>query len=161
MQRIKKDAPFIKDFVFDPVDWGDSNGIQLNWKHINVADAFHPCQLSDGTLRFICLVAALLQPEPPIAVVIDEPELGLHPDAVHLLAETMRVAADKTQVFVATHSPLLVDRFEPEDIIVVDRRGGASQLTRFTNEDLKPWLKDYTLGELWRKNYLEGGARYE
>ena len=154
LNRVSMDSPFIEDFILVPIPWGDSKGMQLNWKQKNVKHVFHPCQLSDGTLRLICLAAALLQPDPPLAVVIDEPELGLHPDAVRLLAESIRDAADKTQVIIATHSPLLVDRFDPKDIIVVNRRDGASHLDRFTSNELKPWIEEYTLGELWVKNHL-------
>ena len=161
LHRISMDAPFLEDFMFDPVDGDNANDIQLRWKQKHVDHVFHPCQLSDGTLRLICLAAVLLQPEPPTAIVIDEPELGLHPDAIYLLAETIRNASYKTQVIVATHSPLLVDRFVPEDIVVADRRDGATQFTRFTSEYLKHWLEEYSLGQLWQNNHLEGSTTYE
>ncbi len=161
LHRVSMDAPFIEDFVLDPVGGDNADDIQLNWKQLHVDHVFQPCQLSDGTLRLICLAAVLLQPEPPTAIVIDEPDLSLHPDAIHLLAETIRNAADKTQVIVTTQSPLLVDRFEPEDLVVADRRDGATQLTRFTKEGLKDVLEYYTLGELWKKKHLQGSPKYE
>ena len=161
VHRISMDSPFLEDFILEPIDGDNTNNIQLRWKQVNVDHVFQPCQLSDGTLRLTCLAAVLLQPEPPTAIIIDELDLGLYPDAAHLLAETIRDAADNTQVIVSTHSPTLVDRFEPEDLVVFDRWGGATQLTRFTTEYLSVWLENYTLAELWRKNYLEGGAGYE
>ncbi len=161
LDTISADAPFIEDFVLDPVEGGHANDIQLRWKQLHVDHVFQPCQLSDGTLRFICLAAVLLQPKPPTAIVIDEPDLGLHPDAIHLLAEAIRWAAHKTQVIITTQSPLLIDRFEPEDLVVASRQNGASQLARFTREYLKYFLEDQTLGELWRNNHLDGSTRYE
>ncbi|AQQ10133.1 putative ATPase [Sedimentisphaera cyanobacteriorum] len=120
-----------------------------------------PYHLSDGSIRFICLAAALLQPEPPAAILIDEPELGMHPFAIGIIAEMMNSASKQTQVIVSTQSPHLIDNFSAEDIVVVNRDKGASTFERLSKEELAGWLEEYSLGELWRKNVIQGGPRYE
>jgi predicted ATPase len=113
-------------------------------------------QLSDGTLRFIALTTALLQPNPPTTILLDEPELGLHPYALNLLAALLKKAAAKTQVIVSTQSASLLDNFEAEDVIVVERENGESTFKRLFSAELEEWLKDYSLGELWEKNVFGG-----
>jgi predicted ATPase len=120
-----------------------------------------PYHLSDGSIRFICLAAALLQPNPPSTIIIDEPELGLHPAAIVILAELIQVAAKGTQVIVATQSPALIDQFGIDDIIVANRRNGASAFQRLKEKDFTEWLKDYSVGELWAKNVIAGGPVHE
>lgn len=120
-----------------------------------------PYHLSDGTIRFICLSTALLQPNPPATIIIDEPELGLHPSAIGILAELIETASRRTQVIVATQSPLLMDYFSPEDIIVVNRKNGSSVFERLKAEDYKEWFEDFSLGELWVKNVIAGGPNHE
>jgi len=115
----------------------------------------------DGTIRFVCLATALLQPDPPSTIVIDEPELGLHPYAIEILAELIQAASERTQVIVSTQSSPLIDNFEPEDIIVVSRENGASAFKRLDAKELSHWLDDYSLGDLWRKNILAGGPVHE
>ena len=118
-------------------------------------DAF---DLSDGTLRFMALTTLLLQPDLPKTIIIDEPELGLHPFALNKLAAMMKQAAEKgSQLIVSTQSTDLINNFEPEDIITVDREDDQSVFRRLDSEELKDWLEDYTLGELWNKNVI--GAR--
>ena len=112
--------------------------------------------LSDGTIRFIALVTALLQPDPPSIIVIDEPELGLHPSAIALLAETIRAASARSQIVVATQSALLLDGFEPNEVVVVERDNGHSVFKRLDESQLQEWLVDYSLGQLWLKNLLGG-----
>jgi predicted ATPase len=129
----------------------------LEWSQLDSDYPFHPSQLSDGTLRFICLATALLQPNPPATLIFDEPELGLHPAALSVLGGLFKKAAAQTQVIVSTQSAALLDEFDPQDVIVVDRKQGASEFKRLEAEPLKEWLKDYSLGELWRKNYFDGG----
>jgi predicted ATPase len=107
------------------------------------------------------LTTALLQPDPPSTIIIDEPELGLHPYAIEILAELIQAASKKTQLIVSTQSPSLVDYFEPEDIIVVNRKKGASVFQRLNNRELSSWLEDYSLGDLWRKNIVTGGPTLE
>jgi predicted ATPase len=108
-------------------------------------------------LRFIALTTALLQPNPPATILLDEPELGLHPYALNLLAALLKKAATTTQVIVSTQSAPLLDNFEAEDIIVVERdKEGASTFERLSSAKLQEWLKEYSLGELWQKNVIGG-----
>jgi predicted ATPase len=107
------------------------------------------------------LTTALLQPNPPSTIIIDEPELGLHPYAVEILAELIAATAKKTQLIISTQSPSLVDYFEPGNIVVVNRKDGASVFNRLNKDALSSWLNDYSLGELWRKNIVTGGPAHE
>ena len=120
-----------------------------------------PYHLSDGSIRFICLATALLQPQPPSTIVIDEPELGLHPEAIRILGELIADAAKRTQILVATQSPLLIDQFAIDDIVVVNRKNGQSSFERLKEDDFSQWLEDYSVGELWTKNVIQGGTSYE
>lgn len=123
-------TPFFDDFKLRPEQNGYDSMVQLEWTQHGSGYPFHPSQLSDGTLRFICMATALLQPRPPATILFDEPELGLHPYALGVLASLLKQAADRTQVIVSTQSAPLLDYFEPEDIIVVDREDGASKFHR-------------------------------
>ena len=120
-----------------------------------------PYHLSDGSIRFICLATALLQPHPPAAIIIDEPELGLHPFAINVLAELVQSAAKKTQLIIATQSPAFIDNFSIENIIVVNRKQGASTFERLEEKNFNVWLENYSVGELWSKNVISGGAVHE
>jgi predicted ATPase len=155
---IRQIAPFIADFVLEPTGQQNQDLI-LNWQDKNAGEVFGPHQLSDGTLRFIALATLLLQPQAllPDVIVIDEPELGLHPAALNLVGGMLRSASHHAQVIVATQSAALVDGFAPEDVIVVNRRERASTFERLREEQLKEWLEDYTLGQLWEKNVVGGG----
>jgi predicted ATPase len=136
--------------------------IQLEWRQRDSDYPFRANQLSDGTLRFMCLATALLQPVPPPTVLFDEPELGLHPYALTLLGNLFKQAAVahgnhiSQQVIVSTQSALLLNEFEPEDVIVVERTNGESTFRRLDSTQLSEWLEEYTLGELWQKNVLGG-----
>ena len=147
--------PFFGDFVLRPSPLNPER-IRLEWRERDSDLLFGPHDLSDGTLRFICLTTLLSQPPErlPAIILLDEPELGLHPHAVVLLAEMVRSAALHTQVILATQSVTLVNQFDPEDILVVERVYGETLFGRTTEEELASWLKDYTLGELWEKNLL-------
>jgi predicted ATPase len=115
--------------------------------------------LSDGTLRFICLTTLLLQPKSllPDTLLIDEPELGLHPFAINLLADMLQEAAESKQVIVSTQSVELLNAFQPEDVVVVQREEDASVFKRLDKAALSDWLADdYSLGELWKRNILGG-----
>ena len=149
-------APFFDDFVLRPAERGAETQVRLEWTQRGSQEPFQPTMLSDGTLRFIAIVTALLQPSLPATLVFDEPELGLHPAAVHVLGETIRSAATSTQVILATQSPQLLDSFEPEHVVVIERSGGESTLRRLVAGELAEWLRDYSLGELWLKNVLGG-----
>ena len=136
--------------------------VDLEWTQKNGDYPFHASQLSDGTLRFIALATALLQPDPPSTILIDEPELGLHPEALDILASLISQAQTRTQLIVSTQSAALVDAFDPEQVIVVDRHEGESRFRRLESSKLDEWLKDdYSLGDLWRKNVFGGGSVYE
>lgn len=153
---IRLAAPFFDDFKLRPkVSKGD-DVLQLEWTQRDSDYPFHVSQLSDGTLRFIALTTALLQPNPPATILVDEPELGLHPYALNLFAGLVKKAATRTQVIVSTQSAPLLDNFEAEDIIVVERKEGASTFERLSSAKLEEWLKDYSLGELWQKNVIGG-----
>ena len=99
-----------------------------------------------------------MQPDPPSTIIIDEPELGLHPYAIHLLGALLRSASKRMQVIVATQSTLLLDEFDVEDLIVVELENGVSVFKRLEEEDFNEWLKDFSVGELWSKNVLGGGT---
>jgi predicted ATPase len=152
--------PAFDDFRLRARDRGDNGDeqVRLEWGQRGNEYTFQPFQLSDGTIRFICLATALLQPNPPATVVFDEPELGLHPHALGLLAGLLRKAAHRTQVIVATQSSTLVSEFEPEDIVVVSRQAEASTFRRVGAGELTAFLADYSLGELWQKNYIDGAS---
>lgn len=134
------------------------NKIKLEWRERGSDTYFDAYALSDGTLRFICLATLLLQPtrKLPAIILLDEPEMGLHPYAIHVLAGLLRSVATQTQVIVATQSVTLVNQFEPEDIVVVERQDGQSVCRRLTAEEIEMWLDDYGLGDLWEKNILGG-----
>ena len=153
---IKLAAPFFGGFVIrDPLP----EMMELEWYEQSDPDTPRKAHmLSDGTLRFICLATLLLQPAEllPSTVLIDEPELGLHPYAINLLADMLMLAAEKKQVIASTQSVELLNAFAPENVIVVEREAGASVLKRLDASDLEEWLEDYTLGELWKRNVLGG-----
>jgi len=157
VETIRMAAPFFGDFVLRPSPFNPDK-IRLEW-HERGSDAlFDAHALSDGTLRFICLATLFLQPPErlPATIVLDEPELGLHPYAITLLSEMVRSAAEHTQVILATQSVTLVNQFSPEDIIVVDRIEGESIFRRLSEEEISSWLEDYGLGDLWEKNVFGG-----
>lgn len=156
VEIVRLAIPFFDDFILEPEPL-NSNSIMLKWRHKGFDYEFLPSQLSDGSLRFICLVTALMQPDPPSTVIIDEPELGLHPYAIHLLGALLRSASQRMQVIVATQSSLLLDEFDVDDLIVVELENGVSVFNRLKEEQFDEWLKDYSVGELWFKNVLGGG----
>ena len=149
-------SPFFESFVLEPNPL-NPDFIELEWKQRGAGDTyFNANQLSDGTLRFICLATLLMQPAPPQTIIIDEPELGLHPSAINKLAALIEKASANSQIIISTQSVNLVDNFQADDIIVVDRKDNASQFKRLDIESLKEWLKDYSLGEVWEKNIIGG-----
>lgn len=152
--------PVFDDFLLLPQPMGPKTIVKLGWTQKGSDFPMQTYHLSDGTIRFICLATALLQHKLPSTIVLDEPELGLHPAAIGILAELIKAAATRTQVIVATQSPLLLDYFSAEDIIVATHKGGASHFSRLDAESLRGWLEEYTLGELWVKNVIEGGPQY-
>ena len=118
-------------------------------------------RLSDGTLRYLCLLAILCHPRPPPVVCLEEPELGLHPDILPGLAGLLKDASTRSQLIVTTHSDVLIDRLSdtPESVVVCEKHDGQTQMRRLESEPLKQWLEQYTLGQLWTKGDL-GGTRW-
>ena len=161
VNAVKLVIPFFEDFRLDTQRLGDSEKARLSWQQKGSDYPMQPYHLSDGSIRFICLATALLQPDPPSTIVIDEPELGLHPEAISVLAELIRDASKQTQVIVATQSPNLLNEFGIEDIIVANRKDGQSTFERLSKQDFNVWLEDYSVGELWTKNVIQGGTTHE
>ncbi len=118
-------------------------------------------RLSDGTLRYLCLLAILCDPEPPPLICIEEPELGLHPDILPKLADLLVLASERTQLIVTTHSDILVDAMteRPEVVVVCEKHEGATQLRRLKKDELTSWLAKYRLGQLWIRGQI-GGTRW-
>lgn len=152
-ETVRQVAPFFGEFVLKEISNGQT---QLLWKDRFSDLLYYPYQLSDGTLRYICLATLLLQPNPPATIIIDEPELGLHPYAIKLLVSLLQESAQKAQVIVSTQSSLLLDELTPEQVIVVNQSNGESILERQDSMKLASWLKEYTMGQLWEKNELGG-----
>ncbi|MGQ0620876.1 MAG: AAA family ATPase [Panacagrimonas sp.] len=155
VNTIQLVAPFFDDFVHRE----EAENVELEWTQKGNPDTpFKAHMLSDGTLRFICLATLLLQPVTllPDTILIDEPELGLHPYAITVLADIFKQVAEQRQLIVSTQSVELVNELTPDDVIVVDHEDGASTFRRFTQEELAGWLEQYGLGELWKRNVLGG-----
>ena len=153
VEIVRQVAPFFGEFELREISLGQT---QLLWKDRYSDLLYYPYQLSDGTLRFICLATLLLQPNPSSTLIIDEPELGLHPYAIQLLASLLYEASSRTQLIVSTQSSLLLDELTPEQVIVANHQHGETILTRQDPKPLQEWLKEYTLGQLWEKNELGG-----
>ena len=162
VDTVRQAAPFLRDFQLAP-QLLNPEMIRLEWRHQGSDAYFDASALSDGTLRFVGLATLFLQPRihRPSVILVDEPELGLHPYAITLLGSLIKHVASETQVIVSTQSPLLLDQFEPEDVLVADRVDGATQLSRLDAERLGSWLDDYSLGQLWEKNELGGRPKGE
>lgn len=152
---VQRVAPFFDDFQLAPQNLNPEK-IRLEWKHVGSDAYFDASSLSDGTLRFISLAALFLQPKEylPSVILVDEPEIGLHPYAIEMLASLIHQTP--VQVIVSTQSSLLLDHFQPEDVLVADRVEGNTQFTRLESSNLEKWLDEYSLGQLWEKNTLGG-----
>ncbi|MGA2706164.1 MAG: AAA family ATPase [Isosphaeraceae bacterium] len=140
-KTVQRVAPFFDDFHLEPLR-SNPDKVKLEWIHKSSDAYFDASSLSDGTLRFICLSTLFLQPLAfrPSAIIVDEPELGLHPYAITMLASLVRAAATETQVILSTQSALLLDHFQPEDVLVADLEQGATTLKRLQSQDLAGWL---------------------
>jgi predicted ATPase len=154
---VQRVAPFFDDFYLEPARLNPDT-IILEWLHKNSEAYFDASMFSDGTLRFIALATLFLQPEEyrPSVILVDEPELGLHPYAITMMASLIKQASAQTQVIVGTQSPFLLDHFRPEDVLVANRVEGSTELTRLESSKLSTWLEDYSLGQLWEKNEIGG-----
>lgn len=154
-ETVRQIAPFFEGFRLEPSRLNPDK-IRLEWKEKGSDAYFNASSLSDGTLRFMCLATLLLQPKLPAVVLLDEPELGLHPAAISLLADLLESASQSTQVLVATQSVTLVNQFTPESVWVVERLDRESTFQHLESADMSAWLENYSLGELWEKNILGG-----
>ncbi len=158
VDAVRLAAPFFGEFTYREEA---EERVDLEWFHCRNGDGtpFGPRQLSDGTLRFICLATLLHQPEhlKPNPIFIDEPELGLHPFALTLLAEMLESASESRQIVVSTQSADLVSEFAPEDVVTVSRKDGESLFERLEADNLQEWLEDYRLGDLWRAHVVGSG----
>ena len=152
---IRSIAPFFDRFYLQP-DEINPQQIFLRWQEKGSDQLFTAHNFSDGTLRMICLTTLLMQPHLPSAIIIDEPELGLHPYAIQKLASMLKSAASKSQIIVSTQSINLVDQFSADDIVVVERDEKQTIFKRQNEEELTVWREEYSLGELWSKNVLGG-----
>lgn len=172
VDTIRLILPFFSDFELEP----EHGYLLLAWRERDSDEIFDVSQASDGMLRVISLVTLLLQPadDLPDILILDEPELGLHPYAINIIGGLIRAASTKTQVIVATQSPTLVDCFEPEDVVVVEREAHgvqhedgriveyearATEFRRLNSDSLAEWLEEYSLAELWEKNVIGGRPR--
>ena len=156
VSTIRLIAPFFEDFDLAVDGPGE---VILNWRNKGSDQVFGPHQLSDGTLRAMCLVTLLMQAEDdlPELIIVDEPELGLHPFALNVVAALFKKASHHSQVLISTQSSAFLDSFEPGDVVAVNREGEESQLTRLDAAGLEAWLEEYSLGEVWEKNVIGGG----
>lgn len=156
-RTVKSIAPFFEKFQLEP-NRLDTNTILLEWQEKGNYDSyFNAHNLSDGTLRFICLATLLLQPTPPKTIIIDEPELGLHPIAINKLCGLFRKKSEEgTQIIISTQSVTLLNNFNAEDIIVADRNEYETVFKRLNDDELSRWTSEYSLGEIWEKNIFGG-----
>ena len=154
---IRSIAPYFKRFDLGP-DPLNPNKINLKWEEVSSDMYLDGYSFSDGTLRFIALATLLLQSKSPEIIIIDEPELGLHPAAINKFASLVKKASKKSQVIVSTQSTNLVNCFEPDEIIVVDREDNQSVFKHLSSQDLSVWIDDYnySLSDMWEKNLIGG-----
>lgn len=155
IMSIQRIAPYFNDFFLNPEDDGT---IRLFWQDKYSSFIYGVNDLSDGTIRFIALAVLFMQPVLPKTIIIDEPELGLHPWAIGILSGMIQGAAnDDCQIILATQSTDLISNFNPEDILTVNQIEGKTDFTRLNKENLSLWLEDYTLGDLWKRNIINSG----
>jgi len=163
VSAIQTVAPFFHDFYLEPVGEEGGESVLLRWTHSNHEEPFSANVLSDGTARFICLATLFLQPTDlkPDTIILDEPELGLHPAALSILGDIIHSVAKETQVICSTQSVTFANLFQPEDFIVVDtNKKGASEFRRLEKDSLKGWLEDYEMGDIWAKNLIGGRPKW-
>jgi len=151
--------PFFNDFLLRPFP-GNEDFIRLEWHERGSDYPFLAHHISDGTLRFMCLATLLLQPKLPSTILVDEPELGLHPYAIVVLASLIKSASERTQIIISTQSVSLVNQFSAEDLLIVERNENngmyETTISSVDPQRLSSWLEEYSLGELWGKNVLGG-----
>ena len=157
LERLRDFYPSVGDVVTTVRD----GSVHVFFHEDGLIDSVPPSRLSDGSLRYLCLLAVLCHPNPPWVVCLEEPEVGLHPDVIPEVAKLLVEASSRTQIFVTTHSDILVDALTevPEAVVVCEKVDGATQLRRLNAEELKPWIEQYRLGELWTRGRF-GGNRW-
>ena len=158
VDTIRQIVPLFDGFELRP-EGSEGKNIILKWRHCDSGTVLGPHQLSDGTLRTICLVSLLMLPpkQLPLLTVIDGPELGLHPYALNIVGSLCRSASTNSQILISTQSSAFVNCFEPSNLVVVERNGLSSVLGRLDENILNEWLNEYALGEIWEKNIIGGG----
>ncbi|GAA5522201.1 AAA family ATPase [Aliifodinibius salicampi] len=154
-RTVKRIIPFFGRFELHPSRLNEDT-IKLEWREQGNDKYFNANDLSDGTIRFISLATLLLQPSLPSTIIIDEPELGLHPKAISILGSLFRKASHRTQLIISTQSVNLVNEFDPSDIMVLDRQDAQTKFEHLDLESLNNWLEDYSIGEIWEKNLIGG-----
>lgn len=159
VENLKKFYPRIEDYVIQSL--GDGEYLQLYLREAKLDNLVSSKRISDGTLRYLCLLAILCHPEPPPLICIEEPETGLHPDILPTIAELMIEASQRTQLIVTTHSDILVSAFSeiPEAVLVCEKDEDGTHFKRLDKNNLKAWLDEYELGDLWLKGEI-GGKRW-
>jgi predicted ATPase len=155
VKTIQLVIPFFKDFILRPNPFNREN-IRLEWIDNFSDKTFTANELSDGSLRFMCMATLLLQKELPKVILLDEPELGLHPSGITILSGLLKKASKRSQVIVSTQSVGLVNEFDADDIVVVERKDAESVFRRLDPQKLEFWLNEYSLGDLWDKNVIGG-----
>ena len=158
VSAIQTVAPFFHDFYLQPQGQESESSLLLRWQHRQHDTPFSANQLSDGTVRFICLAVLFLQPQAfrPNTIILDEPELGLHPAGLEVLAELINSVSAENQVICSTQSVAFANQFAAEDFIVVDQEEGVSYFKRLSADALAHWLEDYGMGDIWTKNLIGG-----
>lgn len=155
VRTIQLVVPMFRDFLLRP-DPFNPDSIRLEWLDRDSDYIFGASELSDGSLRFMCITTMLLQPNRPSLILLDEPELGLHPAAIQILAGLLKKSSTFGQLIVSTQSVALVSAFAPEDVVVVEHHDKVTTLQRLEAASLNSWLSEYSLGELWEKNVIGG-----
>ncbi len=158
VSAIQTVAPFFHDFYLEPRGAEGEKTLLLRWTHKEHDMPFSANQLSDGTARFICMATLFLQPEQyrPSTIVLDEPELGLHPAALDVLADIVKSISKTNQVICSTQSVTFANLFAPDNFIVVDQEKGVSTFTQLDAKELEHWLEEYSMGDIWTKNIIGG-----
>lgn len=154
VMTIQRIAPYFNDFFLKPDQDGN---IRLFWQDKYSSFVYGVNDLSDGTIRFIALAVLFMQPVLPKTIIIDEPELGLHPWAIGILSGMIQGASTECQIILATQSTDLISNFEPEDILTVNQIDGKTEFSRLEKANLKEWLDDFSLGDLWKRNIINSG----
>ena len=152
---IKNIAPYFLRFRLKQDSYNPEN-IRLEWEEKESDMYLDAMSLSDGTLRFIALATVLMQPELSATVIIDEPELGLHPSAISILSSLVKQASRRAQIIISTQSVNLLNYFDADNVLVADRIGGQSVFRRLNTDELKEWSDTYSLGDIWEKNIIGG-----